>query len=235
MPHDLRSLPNLNFMLYVLQHREKRTTNPPPRLIPAALIFCLHLLPPSSSSSSTFHIFQSTATITTSNPHHHPLHPLFTFSDQQWPSPGLKRTAQQNSLVRISYWKITSPGLKRTAQKKFTRSYKLLKNHVIFQNFVFLSSSSLEWKAWFSTIQLFRWSINVFLFIYFCAHIEVRGRARISTLNGTGHNTTKETVERCGKTPTAELKAKIEGDPDKQWVWRGTRGRRGCMGWTRGI
>ena len=154
MPHDLRSLPNLNFMLYVLQHREKRTTNPPPRLTPAALMFCLHLQPPSSSSSSSVHIFRSTVT-----------------------------------LSRIETDSTT----------KFTRSYKLLKNHVIFQIFVFLSSSSLEWRAWFSTIQLFRWSINVFLFIYFCAHIEVRGRARISTLNGTGHNTTKETVERCGK------------------------------------
>ena len=213
MPHDLRSLPNLNFMLYVLQHREKRTTNPPPRLTPAALIFCLHLQPPSSSSSSTLHIFQSTATITHLQP----------------PS------SSSSSSVHIFRSTVTLSRIETDSTTKFTRSYKLLKNHVIFQNFVFLSSSSLEWKAWFSTIQLFRWSINVFLFIYFCAHIEVRGRARISTLNGTGHNTTKETVERCGKTPTAELKAKIEGDPDKQWVWRGTRGRRGCMGWTRGI
>ena len=35
--------------------------------------------------------------------------------------------------------------------------------------------------------------------------------------------------------PTAELKAKIEGDLDKQWVWGGMRSRRGCMGWTKWI
>ena len=32
---------------------------------------------------------------------------------------------------------------------------------------------------------------------------------------------------------TAELKANIEADIDKQWVWGVMRGRRGCKGWTR--
>uniref|UniRef100_A0A8C4NG66 Nck-associated protein 5 C-terminal domain-containing protein n=1 Tax=Eptatretus burgeri TaxID=7764 RepID=A0A8C4NG66_EPTBU len=47
-------------------------------------------------------------------------------------------------------------------------------------------------------------------------------RERARTLNGSGRNTTKGTVERVGwggRTPTAEMRDKIEGDLDRQWVW----------------
>ena len=42
----------------------------------------------------------------------------------------------------------------------------------------------------------------------------------------------KEQLRERGETPTAELKAKIEVDLDKQWVWVGIGDRRGYVGWT---
>ena len=35
--------------------------------------------------------------------------------------------------------------------------------------------------------------------------------------------------------PTVELKAKMEADLEKRWVWVGKKGRKGCMGWTKWI
>ena len=63
-----------------------------------------------------------------------------------------------------------------------------------------------------SSVHLF-----IYLFIYFLDKVESRGKVR--TLNGSGANKTKGTVERGGGTATAELKDKIERDLDKRWVW----------------
>ena len=48
--------------------------------------------------------------------------------------------------------------------------------------------------------------------MFFVCTVEARGRA--STLNRSGR---KRNRRERGETPTAELKAKIEGDLDKQW------------------